>query len=228
MVARSGALCGQQRVFSRRARQIWKYRDWVIGALNRDLAFDQFTVEQLAGDLLPNATDEQRVATGFHRNTQINQEGGIDPEQFRIDSVFDRVATTGTVWLGLSIGCAQCHDHKFDPILQKEYYQFFAFFNNQEEPNLTLYEPGIDAVSLKDERRQTEAMQREIVKNADAGVSDWESHLESGQRDALPADIQKILQTEKSARTAPQNLALYAAGPGAADATFQMAQQRLQ
>jgi hypothetical protein len=142
--------------------------------------------------------------------------------------VFDRVATTGTVWLGLSIGCAQCHDHKFDPILQKEYYQFFAFFNNQEEPNLTLYEPGIDAVSLKDERRQTEAMQREIVKNADAGVSDWESHLESGQQDALPADIQKILQTEKSARTTPQNLALYAAGPGAADATFQMAQQRLQ
>ena len=118
-------------------RQIWKYRDWVIEALNRDLPFDQFTVEQLAGDLLPNATDEQRVATGFHRNTQINQEGGIDPEQFRIDSVFDRVATTGTVWLGLSIGCAQCHDHKFDPILQKEYYQFFAFFNNQEEPNLT-------------------------------------------------------------------------------------------
>ena len=208
-------------------RQIWKYRDWVIGALNRDLPFDQFTVEQLAGDLLPNATDEQRVATGFHRNTQINQEGGIDPEQFRIDSVFDRVATTGTVWLGLSIGCAQCHDHKFDPILQKEYYQFFAFFNNQEEPNLTLYEPGIDAVSLKDERRRTEAMQREIVKNADAGVSDWESHLESGQRDALPADIQKILQTEKSARTAPQNFALYAAGPGAADATFQMVQQRL-
>ena len=130
-------------------RQIWKYRDWVIDAFNRDLPFNQFTIEQLAGDLLPNATDEQRVATGFHRNTQINQEGGIDPEQFRIDSVFDRVATTGTVWLGLTIGCAQCHDHKFDPIEQKEYYRFFAFFNNQEEPNLTVAE-GITTMVMQE------------------------------------------------------------------------------
>ena len=86
-----------------------------------------------------DAGESQRVATGFHRNTQINQEGGIDPEQFRIDSVFDRVATTGTVWLGLTIGCAQCHDHKFDPITQQEYYRFFAFFNNQDEPTLKLH-----------------------------------------------------------------------------------------
>lgn len=122
-------------------RQIWKYRDWVVDALNRDMPFDQFTIEQLAGDLLPESTDpqqsvSQKIATGFHRNTPLNQEGGIDVEQFRIDSVFDRVATTGTVWLGLTIGCAQCHDHKFDPITQKEYYQFFAFFNNQDEPVL--------------------------------------------------------------------------------------------
>ena len=100
-------------------RQIWKFRDWVIDALNADMPFDRFTIEQLAGDLLPKATEAQKIATGFHRNTQINQEGGIDKEQFRIDGVFDRVATTGTVWLGLSIGCAQCHDHKFDPIEQK-------------------------------------------------------------------------------------------------------------
>jgi hypothetical protein len=117
-------------------REMWLYRDWVIRSLNADLPFDRFTVEQLAGDLLPDAGESQRVATGFHRNTQINQEGGIDKEQFRIESVFDRVATTGTVWLGLSVGCAQCHDHKFDPISQLDYYRLFAIFNNQDEPAL--------------------------------------------------------------------------------------------
>jgi hypothetical protein len=124
-------------------REIWPYRDWVVKSLNEDMPFDRFTIEQLAGDLLPDAGESQKIATGFHRNTQINQEGGIDPEQFRIESVFDRVATTGTVWMGLTIGCAQCHDHKFDPISQKEYYQFFAFFNSQDEPNLTI-ELGTD------------------------------------------------------------------------------------
>jgi mono/diheme cytochrome c family protein len=119
-------------------REIWAWRDWVIAAFNSDMPFDQFTIEQLAGDLLPDATLSQQLATGFHRNTAINQEGGIDKEQFRIDSVFDRVATTGVVWLGLSVGCAQCHDHKFDPISQRDYYQLFAFFNNQDEPNLSL------------------------------------------------------------------------------------------
>ena len=114
-------------------RQIWKYRDWVIDALNRDLPFDQFALWQLAGDLLPDATLEQKIATGFHRNTQINQEGGIDPEQFRVESVVDRVNTTATVFLGLTLACAQCHDHKFDPFTQREYYQMFAFFNNTVE-----------------------------------------------------------------------------------------------
>ncbi len=102
------------------------------------MPFDRFTIEQLAGDLLPEATESQKIATGFHRNTQLNQEGGIDKEQFRVDSVIDRVATTGTVWLGLTLGCAQCHDHKFDPITQVEYYRMFAFLNNQDEPTLKL------------------------------------------------------------------------------------------
>lgn len=124
------------------AREIWKYRDWVIDALNRDLPFDQFTIEQLAGDLLPNATVEQRIATGFHRNTMINQEGGIDPEQFRIEAVLDRVGTTGTVWLGLTVACAQCHNHKFDPISQKDFYRLYAFLNNQDEPTLRLPTAG--------------------------------------------------------------------------------------
>lgn len=117
-------------------REIWLYRDWVVRALNDDMPFDEFTILQVAGDLLPDTSVDQKVATGFHRNTQINKEGGIDPEQFRIESVFDRVATTGTVWLGLTIGCAQCHDHKYDPISQEDYYRLFAFLNNQDEPTL--------------------------------------------------------------------------------------------
>jgi hypothetical protein len=111
-------------------RQIWKYRDWVVAALNRDQPYDQFVIEQLAGDLLPGPTVEQKIATGFNRNTQINQEGGIDPEQFRIEAVMDRVATFGSTFLGITVNCAQCHDHKFDPLPQRDYYRLFAFFNN--------------------------------------------------------------------------------------------------
>jgi hypothetical protein len=111
-------------------REVWAYRDWVIRALNADMPFDQFTIEQLAGDLLPNATDEQKIATGFHRCTMTNVEAGTEPEETRTNQVIDRVNTTATVWLGSTLECAQCHDHKYDPFSQKEYYQFFAFFNN--------------------------------------------------------------------------------------------------
>ncbi len=114
----------------------WRYRNWVINALNNDMPFDQFTVEQIAGDLLPNATVEQRVATGFHRNTLTNREGGVNIEQFRSEQVVDRASTLGTAWLGLTVGCAQCHDHKFDPVSQKEFYQLFAFFNNAAEVDI--------------------------------------------------------------------------------------------
>ena len=114
-------------------RQIWKYRDWVIQALNRDMPFDQFIIEQIAGDLLPNATTDQIVATGFHRNTPSNFEGGIDFEQYRVEAVADRVATTGAAFLGLTLGCARCHDHKYDPVTQREFYKFFAFFNSTDE-----------------------------------------------------------------------------------------------
>jgi hypothetical protein len=119
-------------------RTIWPYRDWVIKALNADMPFDKFTVEQLAGDLLPGASMDDKIATGFHRNTQINEEGGIDKEQFRVEAVVDRVNTTGSVWLGLTVGCCQCHNHKFDQLSQREYYQFFAFFNNQDDQNLVV------------------------------------------------------------------------------------------
>jgi hypothetical protein len=111
-------------------REIWAYRDWVIRALNADMLFDQFTIEQLAGDLLPGATDDQKIATGFNRCTMTNVEAGSDPEETRTNQVIDRVNTMATIWLGSTIECAQCHDHKYDPFSQKEYYQLFAFFNN--------------------------------------------------------------------------------------------------
>ncbi len=114
-------------------RQIWRYRDWVIGALNDDLPFDRFVIDQLAGDLLPEPTQKQLIATGFHRNSPIQIEAGTDREQYRTEAVVDRVDTTGTVLLGLSVGCARCHDHKYDPVSHREYYQLFAFFNNSDD-----------------------------------------------------------------------------------------------
>ena len=122
-----------------RPREIWHYRDWVIRALNADMPYDQFTIEQLAGDMLPGSTQDQKIATGFHRNTQINEEGGIDPLEFRFYAAVDRVATTGTVWMGLTTGCAQCHTHKYDPITHDEYFGIMALLDNVEEPDLLLY-----------------------------------------------------------------------------------------
>ncbi|MCU0227024.1 MAG: PSD1 and planctomycete cytochrome C domain-containing protein [Bryobacterales bacterium] len=120
-------------------RWVWFYRDWVIQALNQDLPYDQFILHQLAGDLLPNATQETRVATGFLRNSMINEEGGIDPEQFRVEATFDRMEAIGKGILGITIQCAQCHNHKFDPISQEEYYRIFAFLNNAHEANISVY-----------------------------------------------------------------------------------------
>jgi hypothetical protein len=114
-------------------REMWRWRDWVIEAFNRNLPFDQFTVEQLAGDLLPNPSLEQLIATGFNRNHRANSEGGIVPEEYLVEYAVDRVDTTATVWLGLTLGCARCHDHKYDPITQKEFYQALAYFNNLPE-----------------------------------------------------------------------------------------------
>lgn len=146
-----------------RQRSIWPYRDWVIQALNEDMPFDEFTVEQIAGDMLPSATAQTRIATGFHRNTMINEEGGIDPLEYRFYSMIDRVHVTATAWLGLTMACAQCHTHKYDPIQQTEFYQFMAFLNNADEPVMDVPDAQILA------KRQAAA---EKIARLEAGLLD--------------------------------------------------------
>ncbi|HZY85406.1 MAG TPA: DUF1549 domain-containing protein, partial [Gemmataceae bacterium] len=194
-------------------RSVWKYRDWVLDAFNRDLPFDRFLTEQLAGDLLPNATTEQKIATGFHRNTQINEEGGIDVEQFRVDSVVDRVNTTGTAFLGLTVGCCQCHDHKFDPIKQKEYYQLFAFFNNCDEPTLELATP--DQAKKRKELQATIGDLEKRLKALDHDTAErlisWEGQLTPEGKALLPQKIQAILAIAVNGRSPAQQQALLTA-----------------
>jgi hypothetical protein len=126
-------------------RTMWKWRDWVIDAYNRDLPYDRFTVEQLAGDLLPDATEATRLATGFHRNTMLNEEGGVDPDEARWERLLDRTTTTATVWLGSTFLCAQCHNHKYDPIAQKDFYRLLAFFETQSETSMEFPTPEQEA-----------------------------------------------------------------------------------
>ncbi len=133
---------------------IWPWRDWVIQAFNRDLPYDQFTKEQIAGDLLPDATTEQIEATAFNRNTMTNVEGGIVPEEYRVAAVKDRVSTTCQVWMGLTMGCAQCHSHKFDPIAQKEYYQMFAVFNQTADANRGDEEPTMPVPTIAEQAKR--------------------------------------------------------------------------
>jgi mono/diheme cytochrome c family protein len=187
-------------------REIWKYRDWVIDALNRDLPFDQFATEQLAGDILPNPTLEQKIATGFHRNTQINQEGGIDKEQFRIESIIDRVNTTGAAFLGLTIGCCQCHDHKFDPLTQKEFYGLFAFFNNAEEPDLPLASPDVIAREKDAEGKIAAHIAALPVKDATVWerMLAWERSLTPEQRQAQPEEVRAAFDVQFAKRSDAQ------------------------
>ena len=207
-------------------RSIWKFRDWVIQSLNSDKPFDQFTIEQLAGDLLPESTTSQKIATGFHRNTSINTEGGIDVEQFRIDSIFDRVATTGTVWLGLTIGCAQCHDHKFDPIEQKEYYQLFAFLNNQDEPTIRIDDQERDLAPVEGELNA-------VKKNITAHVNARKAELEKWQSERTAEEIEKqdkalkaILAKPADKRSDAERLTWYTTAFGESDEAFKTLRQQ--
>ena len=142
-------------------RTIWAYRDWVIAAINDNLPFDQFTIEQLAGDMLPNATESQKIATGFHRNTMTNSEGGTDDEEFRVAAVVDRVNTTMQVWMGMTFGCAQCHSHKYDPISQEEYYRFFAVWNQSEDADRGNESPTLKVIS-ENQKLQRATYEKEI------------------------------------------------------------------
>jgi hypothetical protein len=151
------------------------YRDWVIDAFNRDLPFDQFTEQQLAGDLLPGAALEHKIATGFHRNTLTNKEGGVDPEEFRTKANVDRVSTTATVWLGLTLACAECHNHKYDPLTQRDFYSFFSFFNRSMESEVSAPQPA--EIAAYDAAKQA----------YDAEYSRLTAALAQFERDQLPA-----------------------------------------
>jgi mono/diheme cytochrome c family protein len=155
-----------------KSRQVWFYRDWVTGALNRDLPYDQFIIDQIAGDELSHATQDQIVATGFLRNSMLNEEGGVDPEQFRMEAMFDRMDAIGKSVLGLTIQCAQCHNHKYDPLTQEEYYRLFAFLNNDYEANIAVYTPD-------EQRRRADLFRR--IHELEAGLrhrhADWSERM---------------------------------------------------
>lgn len=191
-------------------RSIWKYRDWVIDALNSDLPFDAFTIQQMAGDLLPTDSLSAKVATGFHRNTLINQEGGTDQEQFRVEAVVDRVSTIGTVYLGLTVACARCHDHKFDPISQREFYELFAFMNNDDEPNIDVPSPRQTALihQLKPQIDEAAKQQRARDKELAAVQAEWEASLSGEQLGKLPEELQAALAVPAKERDAKQKQAI--------------------
>ncbi|HUG93558.1 MAG TPA: PSD1 and planctomycete cytochrome C domain-containing protein [Planctomycetaceae bacterium] len=174
-------------------REAWAWRDWVIRAFNADLPFDRFTIEQIAGDLLPGATLDQQIATGFHRNTMANVEAGTDPDEEHVLAVIDRVNTTGTVWLGTTIECAQCHSHKYDPFSQREFYQLYAFFNNtakEIEVSGSAREftgPAVELPLAAAQRERRERLQAQIDRlkpqfadvtaRLDAGQPEWEREI---------------------------------------------------
>ena len=155
-----------------KSREVWFWREWVINSLNKDMGYDQFLIEQLAGDLLPNATQEQRVATGFLRNSMVNEEGGVDPEQFRMEAMFDRMDAVGKSMLGVTIQCAQCHNHKYDPLTQEEYYKLFAFLNNSHESNAAVY-----TAAEQQKRAAIFGRIREIEQDLQHKMPDWQSKM---------------------------------------------------
>jgi hypothetical protein len=196
-------------------RAMWPWRDWVIDALNRNMPFDEFTIEQIAGDMLPDATLQQRIASGFHRNHMLNGEGGRIPEESRVEYVVDRVDTTATVWLGLTLGCARCHDHKYDPISQREFYGLYAFFNNVAETGAVDRRNSTAAPTLElptDEQKARIAEQEQAVARVEGQLRELTDKLLAAQpewektvpRDTLPAKIQQLLQIEPEKRGAEQ------------------------
>ncbi len=217
-------------------RVMWKYRDWVINAFNQNMPFDQFTIEQLAGDMLPKPSDETRakeqlIATGFHRNTLINQEGGIDPEEARFEILVDRVNTTATVWLGSTMGCAQCHNHKYDPFSQKDYYKLYAFFNSAQyeygyqgggeetrwvkEPILDLPSPEQEARRkvLEAEIKQIETKLKTQTPELDSAQSLWEKEMLAESKRWVVLEPQEIKSLNGAVLTKQSDSSVLASGP---------------
>jgi len=195
-------------------RTIWRWRDWVIEAWNANMPYDRFTIEQLAGDLLPGATPAQVVATGFNRNTQLNTEGGVNLEEFRHAAVVDRVNTTFAVWMGTTIACAQCHNHKYDPFTQREYYQLFSIFNNTDdfntdEPTIEVAVAGRDAEfsTVKGELAVAQAAWDAATKVRDEQQPAWESSVAA---DSQPKEIAEILAVAADKRDKDQQKKLQA------------------
>ena len=191
-------------------RSIWKFRDWVIDALNKDMPFDQFTTEQIAGDMLPNATIEQKIASGFHRNAMTNEEGGVDPEESRYEVLVDRANTTATVWLGTTLACAQCHNHKYDPFSQKDYFRLLAFFANSDfdsrtfgdgtrhsEPALELATPEQEAArkKLQAEIDRLDQELKTVTPELREAQDVWEQSLRSAHAGWTPLTPRKVTAT---------------------------------
>ena len=193
-----------------RSRSMWPYRDWVINAFNDDMPFDQFVVEQLAGDLLPNPTLAQRIATGFHCNTMLNEEGGVDVEEYRYEAMVDRTNTTATVFLGLTMACAQCHTHKYDPISQREYFQFFAFLNNTDDTKLEVPTP-----ELTKKRAEAEAAVAQAVAELESKFPEDEAVIEWA-----PLQLTQGAASSGAVLTASEDATLVASGPAGDKETY--------
>jgi hypothetical protein len=211
-------------------RSIWKYRDWVIDALNRDMPFDQFTIEQIAGDMLPNASIEQKIATGFHRNAMTNEEGGVDPDESMYEVLVDRVNTTATVWLGSTLACAQCHNHKYDPFSQKDYFRLLAFFANTDYESRTFgdgtryFEARLDLATPEQEqerkRVQSEIDRLELeLKTPTTALREaqlpWEQALRQAEASWVPLTPTSSRATNGVTLTTRPDGSLLASGPNA-------------
>ncbi len=185
--------------FTDHERFMWRWRDWVIAAFNADMPFDQFTIEQLAGDLLPDSTIEQRIATGFNRNHMITEETGVAPEEYRTEYVADRVRTTSAVWMGLTAGCAQCHDHKFDPLTQREFYQLFAYFNQLPEQGIAGGKQKNAAPELRLPTPEQTARQEELllrIRESQAKLSTLPKDADADAKKLLDAELKQLREDE--------------------------------
>jgi mono/diheme cytochrome c family protein len=205
-----------------RHRSIWPYRDWVINAFNNDMPFDRFVIEQIAGDMLPSPTLDQRIATGFFRNEMLNEEGGIDVAEFRYKNVVDRTNTVSTALLGLTMSCAQCHSHKYDPISQREYFQFYAFLNNTDDVTLEVPSPEVE------KQRKEQLAKIADMKAALAGkfpIDGFQGHygslsaVQALARDGgpLPVDGDETVRVEKAAADTNTYVVTAEVGPGTVD-----------